>query len=224
MKKLKKVTIVIVFLLIIGFIYFTKNFTGSAILSGMAIRNFSLFQKIDSFSLQTKVFLIQWVVLFLVVTFILTRHLKKRMKDKNKIQEKRIYVHNKGGKTYTDLDDLYKMLIANKKIKVSEIVKEFNICKDKALEWGKIFEDEGIVEINYPAFLEPEIKLKINKKDEDQEEDKEENKEETKWKCEDKKDEEKDEVEKNKIKLNKEEKKDDKKQEKQKKENNKEKK
>lgn len=165
MKKSKKIiiTLIVVSLILINMVYFGYGILENPSNLGLVTKNLDTYQKIKNLDFQTKIFLAQWLVVILIVTIFLTRYLKKRIKDKKEKKQRKTRVHKKGGKTHTDLDELYKMLKGNKKLKISEIAEEFKISKEKALEWGKILENEDIIDIDYPAFTSPEIKLKNSK-------------------------------------------------------------
>ncbi len=162
MKNLDKIIFVVLVFLIVGFVFFS-GFSRNRVISGKAINDIILIQKLRNLTTQMKVFLILWVLVLLFILFLIIKYLKEEIRNKKNFQSNIVSVHKKGGLTYTDLDNFYKMLLANEKLKISTIAKSFDIPKEKALEWSKIFEEEGLVTINYPAFLEPEVILKAKK-------------------------------------------------------------
>ncbi len=67
----------------------------------------------------------------------------------------------KGVKTIeTKLDELFNMLEKEKAIKLSVIIKKFNIKREEALDWCSVLTEHGLAELIYPAFGEPELRLK----------------------------------------------------------------
>jgi len=76
-------------------------------------------------------------------------------------------VKEKKKKSETDLDVLYHLLEKRKRLSVPAIAKLFKIDKEKALEWGKILGNLELVTIEYPAFNEPEIRIKEKKETEE---------------------------------------------------------
>lgn len=87
--------------------------------------------------------------------------------EKNKEEEKEeikmpVVTRKKGNeKTIeTKLDDLFGLLEQNKSIKLSVIIKRFNITKEEALDWCSVLTEHGLAELTYPAFGEPELRLK----------------------------------------------------------------
>lgn len=116
-----------------------------------------------------------------------TRELKKEAEEKLKDAEKNRRIEKKAGKKEektqkikevgkkmpqivrkrgdektieTKLDDLFNMLEQNKTIRLSAIIKKFEIKKEEALDWCSVLTEHGLAELVYPAFGEPELRLK----------------------------------------------------------------
>ncbi len=60
----------------------------------------------------------------------------------------------------TELDRLYRIIKDNKDISVSVVSKEFKISENLAIEWAKILESGNLIEIEYPQFGSPKLKIK----------------------------------------------------------------
>lgn len=87
----------------------------------------------------------------------------EKIKEVEKIAEKKTEPAKRRGdeKTIeTKLDDLFNMLEQNKTVKLSSIIKKFEIKKEEALDWCSVLTEHGLAELVYPAFGEPELRLK----------------------------------------------------------------
>ncbi len=141
----------LVFLILIGGNIYTYLGEAEAGVSGFSIKNFP--DKIINLNFSTIAFFGQWVLLIIAILLFL-RH---RRKGEN---PKPIKVERKKGRTDTDLDSFYKLLKKRGELKLSEVSKAFEIENDRALGWGKILENQNLASLEYPAFSEPEIKIK----------------------------------------------------------------
>ena len=103
-------------------------------------------------------FIIQWVILLLVVILAYMKFLKKRKAEQEKIVNFTIPAPK--SKAETHIDVFYRLLMEKKSLSAGAIAKVFNISKEKALEWGKILEDQDLASIEYPDFSDAEIKRK----------------------------------------------------------------
>lgn len=89
--------------------------------------------------------------------------IKKEIKKKNKEEIKQEFLPQIAKRTETQLDVLYDLLENYGLLKLSYIIKTFNIDKDEALEWCNILVEHGLAELSYPAFGEPILKKKDGK-------------------------------------------------------------
>jgi hypothetical protein len=64
----------------------------------------------------------------------------------------------------TEVDALLVFVQQNKKVRVSEAAKRFNVPKSKVEEWGIILEDHKLVSMHYPPFGEAVIMVREEKK------------------------------------------------------------
>ncbi len=108
-------------------------------------------------TLPTTLFIIQGLILIIILLFTYSKFLKHKKEiitkqDYNIIKEKKT-------KSETDMDVLYHLLKSRKKINIGSISRIFNISKEKALEWAKTLENYELVNIEYPAFTDPEVKI-----------------------------------------------------------------
>ena len=62
-------------------------------------------------------------------------------------------------KVETSLDGLYEKL-KKQDLKISTIMKKFDLEKEQALEWCEILTNKNLAEIRYPIFGEPLLRLK----------------------------------------------------------------
>jgi len=83
------------------------------------------------------------------------------------IEKPKQRIYSAGKIIETDFDLLYKLILQRTKVKVSDIVKMFNIDKKKAEEWMQILDEHDLAKIHYPAMGDPEIrKISENEKTE----------------------------------------------------------
>lgn len=130
-----------------------------ATISGLA---FSNLQELPfEMNLSLIAFVGQWVVLLLIVFIAYMRFLKHRREEEEKV--KTFTIPKDLPKSTTNLDVMYDLLQQNKSLSVSIISRLFSITKEKALEWARILEDKDLVIIEYPAFSDPEVRLKDSK-------------------------------------------------------------
>jgi len=109
-------------------------------------------------SLSTLAFTLQWIILLIIVFIAYLKFLKSKKEQHLKISYEEIKKKKK--KSETDIDYLYRILKDKKKLGIDLIAKTFKINKEKALEWSKILENYGLATIEYPAFSEPELRVK----------------------------------------------------------------
>jgi hypothetical protein len=67
----------------------------------------------------------------------------------------------------TPIDDLYNAIMALGKLRVDLAAKQFNVPENRVEEWAKILEENGLIEIHYPAIGKPSLTT-ITKKEEKQ--------------------------------------------------------
>ena len=89
----------------------------------------------------TNIVLASSLLLILISAIILLISLIKQKKHKI-LQKAYLDIKEKHGKFNTDLDALYSLILNNKKMKLSEISKAFNLEDEKSLEWLKILENK----------------------------------------------------------------------------------
>ena len=99
---------------------------------------------------------VEWgfIVLVMIVKTLMNR--TKKIKSVSLVVQEKI-VNN--SMTKTDLDVLYNILKERKHVRISDVMKTFNITEEIAMEWGKILEYGNLAEIGYPRIGEPEIIL-----------------------------------------------------------------
>jgi len=95
-------------------------------------------------------FIFLWVIIFLII-IIMSKKLQKKIKKEKKISVELGIMKQKKSKSVTDIDILYEILKKKKKLSTGEISRIFKIENEKALEWGKIFENHELATIEYPA-------------------------------------------------------------------------
>lgn len=115
-------------------------------------------QALTSLNIPLFIFTCITVILITIGLNIVNNSVKKKKKEKLKKLFLKVKKNKK--KSETDLDTLYNFLKENKKINIKNLSELFNISPENALEWGKILETHELVTIEYPAFKQPEIKLK----------------------------------------------------------------
>ena len=145
----------IILLLAFGnvFIYFNKT---KLSFSTFAISDIG--KRIVKLDLSTIIFIAQWLIILVIVLIFYIKFLKHKKEEK--ISSKSLEIKEKKG-TGTDLDTLYDLLKERKNLKISIIAKTFKINDEKALEWCKILENYNLATIEYPAFAEPEVGIKL---------------------------------------------------------------
>ena len=103
-------------------------------------------------------FAIQWIILLVIAILAYTRYIKKRNHEHIKISYSQL--SKRRGKFETDFDTFYKLLKERKRMRIGVIAKIFAISEEQALEWSKILENSDLVTVEYPAFYEPEVRIK----------------------------------------------------------------
>jgi ribosomal protein S25 len=91
---------------------------------------------------------------------------KKGLLDKAQ-QEKTLpqKIYTAGKVIETDFDALYNMILARRRVTISDIAGMFRIDKKMAEDWMQILEDHDLAKIHYPAMGEPEIRKNDAKKE-----------------------------------------------------------
>ena len=64
----------------------------------------------------------------------------------------------------TEIDAVYKEVKEKGKIRIDEIAKKWNVASELVQEWAKILEEHKLVQIHYPAFGSPELRMYEEKK------------------------------------------------------------
>lgn len=100
----------------------------------------------------------QWVLLLLIVFIGYLRFLKHRREEEAKIRT--FVIPQNLPKPQTNIDVFYSLIKEQKALSLTIISKLFKINKEKALEWARILEDKELVTIEYPAFSDPEVRIK----------------------------------------------------------------
>ncbi len=162
--------------LIIGFnlvSHFSKNSSNS--MSGMFISDLP-----GGLNISLIAFILQWVILLLVVVFAYMKFLKHKKEEEQKIID--FVIPKPRTKAETNIDVLLNLLKEKGSLTTGTIAKAFNITKEQALDWGKVLEEHGFVNIEYPAFADPDIKFGREKTEEEIKKEKEIKKEEEKRK------------------------------------------
>jgi len=118
----------------------------------------------SSLDLPLLTFVFLWVIIFLII-IIMSKKLQKKIKTEKRITLELGIMKQKKSKSATDIDILYEILKKRKKLSTGEISRIFKIENEKALEWAKIFENHNLATIEYPAFDDPEIKIKEEEED-----------------------------------------------------------
>ena len=154
----KKVGTILMGLFVLAFssvnlyFYFNRDNPNSPI-SGMAITELPL-----GLNMSVIAFILQWVVLLLVVMFAYMKFLKHRKEEDEKIGS--FVIPTPKSRSETNMDVFYKFLKEKKSLSTRTISKLFTITKEKALDWARILEEHELVIIEYPAFSDPEVKIK----------------------------------------------------------------
>lgn len=132
-------------------------------LSGRAVGDISL-DSIESSIKQNEkvplpsmlVIIAEWALVFsLIALTTIRKHLAESMQKATHIE-----LAKKKNKSDTDIDLLYEMLKKNKRISLSKLAELFKVDKKVVEEWGKILEENGYAEVDYPRFGEIEIRIK----------------------------------------------------------------
>ena len=108
-----------------------------------------------------KVQMYSWVALaaeFLMVIFI-SFSLRSKPEEQQTVDAAQLKqdITEKHSRANTDLDSLYEALKKEKRIKLSSIMKVFNISEELATEWCKILETGNLATLNYPRMGDAEI-------------------------------------------------------------------
>ncbi len=170
MVKKKGFVIIVLFVLIFSglnlFLFLNKDGTSYSSITGKFISEMPSLPK--GLTLSTIAFVAQWLILLIIVLFAYSKFIKHKKTEHLQINYNQI--RQKRSKSGTDLDTLYSLLQERKKASVPAIAKVFKISNEKALEWGKILENKELVTVEYPAFNDPEIRMKTKEEDEKEKE------------------------------------------------------
>ncbi|RLE09829.1 hypothetical protein DRJ04_09600 [Candidatus Aerophobetes bacterium] len=60
----------------------------------------------------------------------------------------------------TEIDEFLKFIQERKSITLMQAMKKFNVKRETIEEWGKILEENGIIEVHYPVVGQPVFKIK----------------------------------------------------------------
>ena len=60
----------------------------------------------------------------------------------------------------TDFDRLYHLIAEKKKLTITEVAQGFSISRKEAEEWGKILQEQGLIELHYPTVGDLELRWK----------------------------------------------------------------
>ena len=178
MVKKKELTTTIAIVILLStmniFLFLNKGDASYTNMSGKFMENIP--ELPAGINLSIVAFIVQWVILLAVLFFAYTKFLKHRHHEEIKLN----LSHIKKNKTRagTDLDTLYNLIQEKKILNTDSISKVFGIKKEKAIEWAKILENHELVDIEYPTFSTPEVKL--HEKEDEKEEKEAGNKEKPK--------------------------------------------
>lgn len=159
MVKKRGLTITIITVIMIAginiFLMVNKNNPLSSSISGNFIKDIP-----EPFGIKLSIifFIVLWIALLGVVFSAYMNFLKHKKEEEKKSTI--ILSKYKKSSSETDLDSLYRILKEKGMLSVATVAKIFNISKDKALEWGMILEDHKIIVIEYPAFDDPELRIR----------------------------------------------------------------
>lgn len=115
-------------------------------------------------------FIVLWTILLIIAIRAYMYFLKSKKEEKVKLNFNQLSA--KGGKSRTDLDIFYDLLKEKKKLNTGTISRVFKISKENALEWSRILENHALVNIDYPNFSDPEVKINEKETEEKTEENK----------------------------------------------------
>lgn len=165
--KIKAGTILMALFIIVfsGFnLYFYYNQDGSSYssMSGLFIKDIP-----SNVNISLIVFIGQWVVLLLVVFLAYMKFLKHKQEEEHRMVG--IQIPQTLSLSETHIDTFYKVLQSKKILGTNMVAKLFHITNEQAIEWAKILEDAELVTIEYPAFSDPQVKLKQDPIEEEKE-------------------------------------------------------
>jgi hypothetical protein len=117
--------------------------------------------------------LVEWGFLVLVVLLFLVKR-KKEVSSVSEVEEGLLKEVLPGPKKYeefgikTDLDKLYSIIQKQKRLRLSSVVKLFDVNKETAMNWAMTLESGNLIRIEYPRFGEPELVLEEKKDEKDE--------------------------------------------------------
>jgi len=186
MVKKKGFIIIVFFVLIFSglnlFLFLNKGDTSYSSMTGRFISEIPSLPK--GLTLSTVAFVAQWLILLVIVLFAYSKFI--RHKKTEHLQLNYNQIEQRRSKSGTDLDTLYALLQERKKASIPAIAKVFKISNEKALDWGKILENKELVTVEYPAFSDPEVRMKTKEDEEESDKTKEKKGGKKKEKAEDK--------------------------------------
>ncbi len=111
------------------------------------------YQKISQKSMI--ILVIEWGILLALMISAIIKHkqsLNEKFKTKGILEKYKT-------KTKTDLDVLYEVLKNKKHLRVSTIMKIFNVSEEIAMNWAKTLESASLASLHYPRIGEPELTI-----------------------------------------------------------------
>ena len=96
---------------------------------------------------------------FVAAFFVLFLHFSNKTGSNDEYDKIKGLVGGRNNLMETDLDKLYEVLKIVKTIRLSTIVKVFNVNKEVAMDWCKTLEIGNFASIEYPRFGEPQLVL-----------------------------------------------------------------
>lgn len=82
---------------------------------------------------------------------------KEKVGPKQEEKKERRIVTIKEASVKTPVDDLYDAIVKFGKIRLDVAAKKFRVPESRVEEWGKILEENGLIEIHYPAIGKPTL-------------------------------------------------------------------
>ena len=157
MKKGVKVVLIVLLiaiLLIAGLHITLSFFNGKGLFSFLPLNSGSILNFFRISPISYIILAAEWVLIFILVIYMFRG--RKKEKSEEQDVEKPVIVRNKMEKI-TDLDVFYKLVKERKHVRLSTVMRVFEINRKIALDWAKILESANLVKIDYPRIGEPEI-------------------------------------------------------------------
>lgn len=140
----------------LSYLYSGDDVSGAAV-SGNSIKD-SVGRFYEMSSVNERLLLLGQII-FVIVIIISIFFIIKKIGKKQTLFKKDYMLAGEAKRSRTDLDVLYEMLKNKKEIDLRDVERVFQVSPEVAIGWAKVLEDGDLIEIDYPRFGKPILRL-----------------------------------------------------------------